>query len=114
MASSNEFLEFILEQLDPDLEPTYKKMFGEYGIYSHGKIVALVCDDSLFIKPTKAGGEFIKNPTLAPPYPTAKPYFLIDEGLEDPVFLSELIRITEKELLPPKPKKKVQKGEKQN
>ena len=54
-------------------EITYKKMFAEYGLYSDGKIMALVCDNQLFVKPTKAGRIHIENVIESPPYPGAKP-----------------------------------------
>ncbi len=85
---------------------TFRKMFGEYAVYNKGKVVALVCDDKLFVKPTEAGRAFIGDATEAPAYPGAKPSFLIEEQIEDREWLCELIRITEKELPEPKPKKK--------
>lgn len=81
-------------------------MFGEYGLYSGNKLFGLVCDNRLFIKPTDAGRAFIGNVIEAPPYPGARPSFLIDDRLEDCDWLSELIRVTVKELPEPKPKKK--------
>lgn len=105
MASDLSFIEFVLEQIENAGEITYKKMFGEYGLYSDGKIMALVCDNQLFVKPTKAGRTYIDNIIESPPYPGAKPYFLIDDRLEDRDWISELIRITVEELPEPKPKK---------
>lgn len=106
MATDKDMLDYILEQIDNAGEIRYLKMFGEYTIYSDDKIFALVSDNKLFIKPTSAGREFIKNVTEAPPYPGAKNYFLIEEELEDSEWLSELVRITVAELPVPKPKKK--------
>ena len=84
-----------------------KAMFGEYGIYCDEKIVAFICDDQLFVKPTEAGRKFIKNLEEAPPYPGAKMYFLITgDYWDDAQYLSELIRKTAAELPLPKPKKK--------
>ena len=51
MASDKSFVEFIIDQIENVGTITYKKMFGEYGIYSNGKIFALICDNKLFIKP---------------------------------------------------------------
>jgi TfoX/Sxy family transcriptional regulator of competence genes len=91
-------------------------MFGEYGIYCNEKMVASVCDDKLFVKPTTRGRTYIGNVVEAPPYPGAKPSFLIPaDKLEDAKWLSELIEITAGELpLPVKKKKtgKVVKGNK--
>jgi len=80
-------------------------MFGEFAIYSMGKVVALVCDDQLFVKPTEAGKRFIGKVTESAPYPGAKPHFLIQGDLwEDGDWLSELIRTTAHALPMPKPK----------
>lgn len=105
MASNQDFVDYILDQIEDAGQITARKMFGEYGIYSNGKIFALVCDNKLFIKPTEAGRTFIKDVVEAPPYPGAKNSFLIEEKLDDRKWLSELIRITVKELPEPKPKK---------
>lgn len=104
MASDLGFVEFVVEQMENAGEITYKKMFGEYGLYCDGKIVALICDDQLFIKPTKAGKTFIDDVTEAPPYPGAKLYFLVEEKVEDKEWISNLVRLTAKELPEPKPK----------
>jgi TfoX/Sxy family transcriptional regulator of competence genes len=106
MASNQNFVDFVLEQIKNAGEITAKKMFGEYGIYSDGKLFGLICDNKLFIKPTISGREFISDVVEAPPYEGAKPSFLIEEKIEDSDWLSELIRISLKELPPPKPKKK--------
>lgn len=84
-------------------------MFGEYGIYADGKIFGQICDNQLFVKPTTAGREFIGDVVEAPPYPGAKPSFLIEEKIEDIEWLSELIRLTVKELPPTIPKRKKKK-----
>jgi len=106
MASDKSFVEFIVDQIENAGQVTCKKMFGEYALYSEGKVVALICDNQLFVKPTEAGRVFIGNVVEAPPYPGAKPSFLIDERLENREWISNLIRITCKELPEPKPKKK--------
>ena len=106
MASDLNFVEFIVGQIEKLGEVSYRKMFGEYALYHKGKFVALVCDNQLFVKPTAAGRSFIGNVVEAPPYPGAKPAFLIEDQVEDKEWLSRLIRLTEKELPVPKPKKK--------
>jgi TfoX/Sxy family transcriptional regulator of competence genes len=110
MASSKSFADFAMEQMAEAGEITCKKMFGEYGVYCHGKIVALICDNQLYIKPTAAGMAFAGDIALAPPYPGAKNYLLIEEQLEDRAWLGHLVRITFAELPPNKPKKKRIKG----
>ena len=106
MASDQNFVDFVMEQIKKAGEITAKKLFGEYGLYADGKLFGLICDNKLFIKPTISGREFIGNVVEAPPYEGAKTYFLIEEKMEDSNWLSELIRISLKELPPPKPKKK--------
>lgn len=105
MASSLEFVEYVSEQIKGAGNITFKKMFGEYGLYCDGKYFALICDNQFFIKITKAGQELLPNGELAPPYNGAKPCFLIIE-LEDREFLAELITKTCAELPMPKPRKK--------
>ena len=109
MASDLGFVEFIVEQIENAGEITYKKMFGEYGLYSDGTIMALICDDQLFIKPTEAGRSFINNVVEAPPYPGAKPYFLVEDQFDDREWISNLVRVTVQELLKVKPKAKQKK-----
>ncbi len=106
MASDKEFVNFVLDQIENSGEITAKKMFGEYGLFSEGKLFALVCDNKLFLKPTEAGRIYIKDVVEAPPYPGAKPSYLIEEKLEDRDWISSLVKITVRELPEPKPKKK--------
>ena len=106
MASELNFVDFVIEQIKNSGEITAKKMFGEYGIYSDGKLFGLICDNKLFIKPTDSGRKFIGNVVEAPPYEGAKPSFLIEDKIEDSEWLSELVRISLDELPAPKPKKK--------
>lgn len=105
MASSIEFVEYIADQLSGAGEITYRKMFGEYGMYCNGKIFALICDDQLFVKITEAGRSFWPELEEAPPYEGAKPYFLV-EDIDDRERLCMLAAETYKELPEPKPKKK--------
>ena len=106
MASEKSFVEFVVDQIENAGEISYKYMFGEYAIYSNGKIFGLICDNQLFVKPTDAGRLFLIHPKEAPPYPGAKNSFLIGDQIEDREWLSELIRRTVAELPEPKPKKK--------
>jgi TfoX/Sxy family transcriptional regulator of competence genes len=105
MASKIVTVQFIVDQIDPDCRVTYRTMFGEYSLYSNGKIVGVVADGRLFIKPTDAGKQFIGDFVEAAAYPGAKPSLLITDRIEDREWLSELIRITERALPAPKPKK---------
>jgi TfoX/Sxy family transcriptional regulator of competence genes len=106
MASAQSTVDFIVDQLGGTAVVTAKKMFGEYGLYFDSKLVALVCDSQLFIKPSAGGRQFIGTPTEAPPYPGAKPYFLISgERWDDGAWMSQLVKITAAELPLPKKKK---------
>jgi len=106
MASNQKFVDYIVGQIENAGEIVAKKMFGEYGIYSDGKIFGLICDNKLFFKPTKSGREFIGDVVEAPAYPGAKPSFLIEDKIEDKDWLSELVTISVRELPEPKRKKK--------
>jgi TfoX/Sxy family transcriptional regulator of competence genes len=106
MSSTQDYAEYIVEQIDSAGIITFKKMFGEYAIYCDNKVVALICNNQLFIKPTEQGKYFIGDITEAAPYPKAKMYYLIDDKIDDREWLSELIRITANQLPEPKPKKR--------
>jgi TfoX/Sxy family transcriptional regulator of competence genes len=106
VASDLAFVEFVADQLDRACDVSYRKMFGEYALYSNGKVVALICDNQLFVKPTAAGRSFIDEVVEAPPYPGAKPAFLVQDRVEDRAWLTELIVRTEQTLPKPKPKRK--------
>lgn len=106
MATNQDFVDFIVDQIDNAGQIRTLKMFGEYGIYSDDKIFGLICDNKFFIKPTEAGRSFIGDVVEASAYPGAKMSFLIEHQLEDREWLSELIRRTVRELPEPKPKKK--------
>lgn len=107
MASKQSTVDFITEQMAAAGHIRCQKMFGEYGVYCDDKIVALVCDDQLYVKPTVAGKKFLGDVHEVPPYPGAKMYYLIDpDRFDDREWLSELIRLTASELPLPKPKKK--------
>ena len=107
MATRQVTADFLTDQVSSAGLIRNRKMFGEYALYCDEKVVALICDDKLFVKPTAPGKEFAGNPEEAPPYPGSKPFFLIEEDKwEDSAWLSELIRITAAALPAPKPKKR--------
>jgi DNA transformation protein and related proteins len=107
MASKQTTVDFVLEQIQGAGAVRAKAMFGEYAVYCNDKVVALVCNDQLFVKPTVAGKNFIGTVTEGPPYPGAKACFLISgDQWEDREWLSQLIKLTALELPLPKPKKK--------
>jgi TfoX/Sxy family transcriptional regulator of competence genes len=104
MASDKSFVDFILEQIANAGEISCRKMFGEYAIYCNGKVVSLICDNQLFVKPTVRGKNHISDIIEAPPYPGAKLHFLIADKFEDKEWITQLIKITVNELPEPKPK----------
>ena len=110
MGSTRGFVDYVTEQFDADCGVTHKKMFGEFGLFSEGKMFGMICDDRLFVKPTDGGRAFIGQVVEAPAYPGAKPSFLIEDRLEDGEWLSELARITTRELPVPKARKRKKKS----
>jgi TfoX/Sxy family transcriptional regulator of competence genes len=110
MASDKVFIEFIAGQMENAGFISHRKMFGEYAIYCNSKVVALVCDNKLFVKPTAGGRAYIGNIVEAAPYPGAKLYFLIEDAYEDQEWLGGLIKLTAQELPLPKPKRSKTKG----
>jgi TfoX/Sxy family transcriptional regulator of competence genes len=105
MASDQEFVEFVVEHIKNVGAVSWRKMFGEYAVYIEGKVVALICDNQVFVKQTAAGKMYIGKVVEAPAYPGAKPSYLID-NFEDAEWFSGLLRVTARELPMPKPKKK--------
>jgi TfoX/Sxy family transcriptional regulator of competence genes len=105
MASDVGFVEYVCDQLRDAGRIRYRKMFGEFAIYCDGKVVALVCDDQLFVKPTPAGRALIGVPVESPPYPGAKPHFLIEDHIDDRDWLAGLIEVTARDLPAPTRKK---------
>ncbi len=106
MSTKQSTVDFILDQINlPQMAA--RKMFGEYALYCTGKVVALICDETLFVKITEPGKMFVgNNYQEGPPYPGAKPYMVINnEKIEDTDWLTELIQITSDHLPAPKPKK---------
>ena len=105
MASQQKTIDYIMEQCADAGTFTSKKMFGEYALYCDSKVVAFVCDDQLFIKPTDAARAYLGEVTEAEAYPGSKMYFLIDgDRWDDADWLAGLVRISTAELPLPKPK----------
>jgi TfoX/Sxy family transcriptional regulator of competence genes len=106
MASDPKTVAFIVDQLAAAGDVSAKPMFGEYGVYCDGRMVAMICDDQLFVKPTPGGRAFAGAIDEAPPYPGAKPCLLVDaDRWDDAEWMAELVRISAAELPLPKPKK---------
>lgn len=105
MASSKEYLEFILGQLSELEEITYRAMMGEFIIYYRGKIVGGIYDDRLLVKPTKSAISYMPTVTYEIPYENAKEMLLVEE-VDNRDFLTGLFDVMYDELPTPKPKKK--------
>lgn len=105
MASSKEYLEFVLEQLSELDDITYRAMMGEYIIYYRGKVAGGIYDDRFLVKPVQAARKLMPNARLEKPYEGAKDMLLAEE-LEDREFLKKLFEAMYEELPAPKKKKK--------
>ncbi len=107
MASRRETVDYLIEQMGGPPDVTARKMFGDYGLYRDGRMVALVCDDRLYMKPTPGGRAHAGPVEEAPPYPGAKPCLLIPgERWEDGDWLAQLARVSAAELPAPTGKKR--------
>ena len=104
MASTKEYLGFVLEQLSDLSGISYRAMMGEYIIYYQGKIVGGIYDDRLLVKPTDSARRLMPEAPLELPYEGAKEMLLVDE-IDDKQFLSELLNAMYDELPVPKKKK---------
>lgn len=105
MASSKEYLQFILEQLSELDEITYRAMMGEFIIYYHGKIIGGIYDDRLLVKPIKSAIGFMSTATYELPYEGAKKMLLVEE-VDNKKFLADLFHAMYEELPTPKAKKR--------
>ena len=90
MASSKEYLDFILEQLTALDDISYRAMMGEYIIYYRGKIVGGIYDDRFLVKPTKSAMAMMPNADTELPYDGAKEMLLVDD-VDNKEFLKELL-----------------------
>ncbi|GAB3032221.1 MULTISPECIES: TfoX/Sxy family protein [Oleiagrimonas] len=106
MATDADFIAYVHEQTGLGEAVRYRKMFGEYALYLDDKVVALVCDNRVFLKPTDAARELIDAVEEDAPYPGAKPHIVLDEYLDDRDTLARLLRVTAEALPAPKPRKK--------
>ena len=103
MASSKEYLEFIMDQLSASDEITYRPMMGEYILYCQGKVIGGIYDDRFLVKPTKSALALMPDAHPELPYHGAKEMLLV-ENVEDSEFLQNLVESICSDL--PEPKKK--------
>lgn len=105
MASSKEYLQFILEQLSDLEEISYRAMMGEYIIYYRGKIVGGIYDDRLLVKPVRSAVSYMPTAAYELPYDGAKEMLLV-EDVDSREFLTGLFNAMYDELPALKTKKK--------
>jgi DNA transformation protein len=106
MATEQSCADYVLDQLSSLRDVFGRKMFGEYALYHKGKVVALICDNTLYIKNTGQGELFVgENCTKGFPFPGAKLWLKIsDEQIEDSDWLVQLVQITEENMPVSKPR----------
>lgn len=105
MATEKAFLDYVIEQIALSERLTHKRLFGEYALYVDEKVVAFVCDNSVFIKPSQAVTRLAPDLPRRPPYPGASNYPVADELLDDSDAIRRLILETAALMPAPKPKK---------
>ena len=105
MSSTLDYVEYVCDQIGGAGEISYKKMFGEYGVYCNGKIIGLICDNQFYVKKTEAGALLYPDCEEAAPYEGAKLHFLIDK-IDDDDLMTRFLSATWEELPVPKPKNK--------
>lgn len=105
MASSKEYLDFILEQVSELDNVSYKAMMGEFIIYYKGKIIGGIYDDRLLVKPVQSAISYMPNAVYEFPYDGAKKMLLVDD-VDNKEFLIGLFDAMYDDLPVPKPKKK--------
>lgn len=104
MASSKDYLTFVLEQLSELEDITYRAMMGEYILYYRGKVIGGIYDDRFLVKPVKSALELMPNASLELPYEGAKAMLLVD-AVDDKAFLARLLNAMVDELPAPKRRK---------
>ena len=105
MASSREYLDFVLEQLEGISGIDYKKMFGEYMVYVNDKPVLLVCDNTVYVKKLPEIEELMSGAECGVPYDSAKEHYILD--IEDRELTAKAVEILER--ITPVPKNKAKK-----
>ena len=105
MASSKDYLSFILEQLSGLEDISYRAMMGEYVLYYQGKVIGGIYDDRFLIKPTVSAKKMMPDASYELPYEGAKEMLLVSD-VDDREFLSSLIPADAAELPAPKKKKR--------
>ena len=104
MGTDAVFMQYVCDQARGAGTLSFRRMFGEYAFYCDGKVVALVCDNQVFLKPTDPGRALLERVRDGLPYPGARPHWLIDETLEDCEAWARLVAVTARALSAPRTK----------
>ena len=104
MASSKEYLEYVLEQLSELEDVSYRAMMGEYILYYKGKVIGGIYDDRFLVKPTKSAVKMMPDAKNELPYEGAKEMLLVDD-IDNKDFLKDLLEVMYEEL--PNPKRRM-------
>ncbi|TDW25554.1 TfoX-like protein [Breznakia blatticola] len=107
MATTVDYIEFVMDQLHIPYETRHRKMFGEYMVYANDKPILLVCDNTVFVKKHPQLEELMKDASCGLPYPSAKEHYVLD--IENRELVEAVIEILEE--VTPVPKKRKKKGE---
>lgn len=105
MATDKATVAYVCDQMQAAGVISARTMFGEYAVYCDGRLVGLICDDTLYLKPTPGAVALLGEGAMGPPYPGAKDHYIIDEGLEDAGALAGLVAVIAGEVPAAKPKK---------
>ena len=104
MPCTDDYIQYVLEQLSPAGDVSVRKMFGEYGFYMDGKVMGLICDNQVFLKKTEAGADLLGEDAMEGyAYPGARLSYVF-ENLDDQDFVCQVLKATWEVLPYPKPK----------
>ncbi len=109
MATSQDYIEFVCEQIKGAWDVRYRKMFGEYMVYVQDKPILLVCESTVYVKKLAVLEEKMKDAPCGIPYKSAKEHYILD--IEDGELCEEIIPILVENTPLPKPKKKKPKAD---
>ena len=105
MSCTHDFVQYIVDQSSGAGEITVRKMMGDYCLYCNGVVVGLICDNTLYIKPTETVRALLREVILRTPYDGAKEHFVITD-VDDKDYLAEIVKTTAANLPAQKSKKK--------
>lgn len=104
MASDPDFVQYVCDQARGAGDVSARKLFGEYALYLDARVIALICDDQVYVRDIEVTQALLPNARLAPPYPGAKPYRVVGDRIEDHALVAELFAQLARVLPPPRHK----------